>query len=242
MTIDAAYTAPVADPMHTMLENALQPYLSGELPATDALIDRLFEVIAHADRDSSLITTLYNAIKGMTPSHELIEPMYKAIGAAYEFNAAPVSTGTPTLSPTQVAVRNRKGGPRDGSLGEQILTDMRENPGTPYKIGTLAKMYGGPARQGAVGAAMKALVEKGLAVPVTLTGERAIHYLLADDPAAPEQIPGTAPEHTDPAPQTTETPATPDTAPAADTAPDTAETAPEADASKPPARRGPAKK
>jgi hypothetical protein len=220
MTVDAQYTAPAADPMHTMLENALTPYLNGDLPATDTLIDRLFEVIATADRDASLITTLYSAIKGLTPSHELIEPMYKAIGAAYEFSApAPAHSSSVSASPSQAAARNRRGGPRDGSLGEQIIEDMSATPGQPWKIGDLAKKYGGAHRNGAVGAAMKGLVERGLAVPVTVSGERAVHYLLTEDPAAPAQIPDTAPAPAESAP-VTETPEAPaEQAPAPDTAP-----------------------
>ena len=219
MTIDAQFTAPAADPMHHMLENALQPYLNGDLPATDTLIDRLFEVIATADRDSSLINTLYGAIKGLTPSHELIEPMYKAIGAAYEFAApAPAHSVSVSASPSQAAARNRRGGPRDGSLGDQIIADMSATPGQPWKIGDLAKKYGGPHRNGAVGAAMARLVENGLAVPVDLPNERAVHYLLTEDPAAPAQIPDTtpAPDPAESAP-VTETPDTPAQQPAADT-------------------------
>jgi hypothetical protein len=216
--------------MQGMLDTALQPYLDGDLDATDALIDALFEVIATADRSSALISTLYTAIKGLTPSHELMAPMFKAIGAAYEFTApAPAHTGSQAVSPSQAAARNRRGGPKDGSLGEEIVNLMTARPGVAWKPGTLAKQLGGVQRTGAVGAALNGLVRDGLAI---LAIESPKHYMLTDDPAAPTQTPDTTPDEAEDAPAN---------APAADTAPNAA--AEPADTGKAPAaRRGTAKK
>jgi len=54
MTIDAQYAAPLADPMHTLLDNALTPYLDGDLDASDDLIDALSQALNYFRRADPL--------------------------------------------------------------------------------------------------------------------------------------------------------------------------------------------
>lgn len=234
MTIDAEYATPAAEPLYITLDNALAPYLSGDLDATGGLIKVLTEIIASADHTPDLVRTLHTAIKGLTPTAELMPAIYKAVGVALELNAPAEATSTYNTAHTSQPTATRRGkGPREGTDGDTILKIMAEKPGVPMKIGHFTKLMGGASRAGAIGAAMNRLVSIGLTIEVTAPDDPAKHYLRTDDPTAPQQ----APDTTDEAESAPVTAAAPEAAPAADTAPDT-----DADTAKAtPARRGTAK-
>ena len=240
MTIDAQYAAPLADPMHTLLDNALTPYLDGDLDPTDELIDALLDLIAAADRDADLVRTLHAAIKTLPPSRDLMPAMHEAIGAALEINkpAAAHNGYGNTVTSRSASVRTSSGTSREGSIGARIKGIFNNNPGKAYRVGDLVKALsdmGFDHSGGAVGAALNGMVSRGEAVQV---GERPKLYLAADDPEAPQQTPDTTPNTPADAPVTAEvpeataepTPTDTGAAPAPDTAKATA------------ARRGPAKK
>jgi hypothetical protein len=240
VTIDAQYAAPLADPMHTLLDNALTPYLDGDLDASDDLIDALLDLIASAERTPDLVRTLHTAIKTLPASRDLMPAMHEAIGAALELKtSAPVGGGYNSTSTSRSATaRTSTGTSREGSIGSRIKGIFAGHPGQTYRVGDLVKALstmGHDHSGGAVGAALTNMVARGEAVQV---GERPKLYLAADDPEAPQQIADTAPDQ---APAATDLPEAP--APAAETTPDPYEQSPaSADAAKAPARRGTAKK
>ena len=208
MTIDAAYVAPIATPMHTMLDQALTPYLEGDLDASDNLIDALLDIIASAERTPDLIGILHGAVKTLTPTPELMPAIYGAIGAAMEFDTpAPAHTGYGNTSSSRPsAARVTSGTSREGSIGARIKGIFNNNPGEAYRVGDLVKALserGHSHSGGAVGAALNGMVDRGEAIQV---GERPKLYLAADDPEAPQQTPDTAAE-ADAAPETPNAPA-----------------------------------
>ena len=227
MTIDAEYAAPLADPMHAMLDQALAPYLSGDLDATDDLVEALWEIIDTADRTPDLVRTLHGVIKALPPTPELTPKVFNAIGAAMEFDTpAPiVSQGYGTARPAQPTARTRRtAGPREGSLGDEMYKRMGGQLGYAWKIGDFAKEMGGASRAGALGAAMDRLVDAGLTVQVAEGPKR---YLRTDDPDAPAQATDTDTADTAPA-----TPDAPAETPAADTGADAAPATESADTTK----------
>jgi hypothetical protein len=238
MTIDAEFAAPLADPMHTLLDNALTPYLDGDLDASDDLIDTLLDLIASAERTPELVRTLHTAIKTLPPSRDLMPAMHAAIGAALELDTpAPASNGYGNTGASRTTARaatahTGSGASREGSIGARIKGIFTNNPGKAYRVGDLVKALstmGYDHSGGAVGAALNGMTDRGEAA---LVGDKPKLYLAADDPAAPTQAPDTTPDQADDAPVT---------APATDTATDTA--AEPADAGKTPApRRAAAKK
>ena len=219
MTIDAQYAAPLADPMHTLLDNALTPYLEGDLDASDDLIDALLDLIASAERTPDLVRTLHTAIKTLPASRDLMPAMHEAIGAALELKpSAPVGNSYATSSSSrQATARTSSGTSREGSIGARIKRIFDGNPGQTYRVGDLVKALsnmGYDHSGGAVGAALNNMVARGEAVQV---GERPKLYLAADDPAAPQQTPDTDTTPADQAPVTADTPDT-ETAPTAEPA------------------------
>jgi hypothetical protein len=240
MTIDAQYAAPLADPMHTLLDNALTPYLDGDQDAGDELIDALLNLIASAERTPDLIRTLHTAIKTLPASVNLMPAMHKAIGAALELEEpAPASTGySSTPTSRSAAARTSSGTSREGSIAGRIKGIFNNHPGQTYRVGDLVKALsamGYDHSGGAVGAALNGMVSRGEAVQI---GEKPKLYLAADDPEAPQQITYPAPATADEAPVTADAPETPDTAPA-----DEATPAPESETPKTTGtRRAPAKK
>jgi hypothetical protein len=236
MTIDAEYAAPLADPMHAMLDQALAPYLSGDLDATDDLVEALWEIIDTADRTPDLVRTLHGVIKALPPTPEITPKVFNAIGAAMEFDTPALVTpsygGARTAQPA--ARTRRAGGPREGSLGDEMLKRMGGQPGYAWKIGDFAKEMGGASRAGALGAAMDRLVDAGLTIQVAEGPKR---YLRTDDPDAPQQTTDT--DTADTAPATPDAPADAPADTGADAAPavEPADTAKTATA----ARRGAAK-
>jgi hypothetical protein len=240
MTIDAQYAAPLADPMHTLLDNALTPYLDGDQDANDELIDALLNLIASAERTPDLIRTLHTAIKTLPASVNLMPAMHKAIGAALELEEpAPASTGySSTPTSRSAAARTSSGASREGSIAGRIKGIFNNHPGQTYRVGDLVKALSAMGHDhsgGAVGAALNNMVARGEAVQI---GEKPKLYLAADDPDAPQQAPDTTPAPADQTPAPADAPETPAEQPAADTTPDTAP-----DAGKTtPARRSTAKK
>ena len=216
MTVDAEYAAPLADPMHAMLDQALAPYLSGDLDATDDLVEALWEIIDTAERTPDLVRTLHEVIRNLPPTPELTPKVFNAIGAAMEFDtpAPVVSQGYGTSRTAQPAARTRRAGsPREGSLGDDMYKRMGNQPGYAWKIGDFTKDMGGASRAGALGAAMDRMVEAGLTIQVAEGPKR---YLRTDDPDAPKQTPDTdTADAADTAPATPDAPAD---APVADTA------------------------
>jgi hypothetical protein len=243
MTIDAQYAAPLADPMHTLLDNALTPYLDGDLDATDELIDALLDLIASAERTPDLVRTLHTAIKTLPASRDLMPAMHEAIGAALELKpTAPVGNSYATTgSSRQATARTSSGTSREGSIAGRIKGIFNNHPGQTYRVGDLVKALstvGHDHSGGAVGAALNGMVSRGEAVQI---GERPKLYLAADDPEAPQQITDT-PAPSDDAQASANAP----DAPAEQPAPDTdATTSPEpavsADAKTAGTRRGSAK-
>jgi hypothetical protein len=240
MTIDAQYAAPLADPMHTLLDNALTPYLDGDQDANDELIDALLNLIASAERTPDLIRTLHTAIKTLPASVNLMPAMHKAIGAALELEEpAPANTGySSTPTSRSAAARTSSGVSREGSIAGRIKSIFNNHPGQTYRVGDLVKALsamGYDHSGGAVGAALNGMVSRGEAVQI---GEKPRLYLAADDPEAPQQITDPAPATAEQAPTSTDAPETQDQAPAAEATP-----APETDAPKTTGtRRAPAKK
>lgn len=200
MTIDAQYAAPLADPMHTLLDNALTPYLDGDLDPTDELIDALLDLIASADRDADLVRTLHAAIKTLPASRDLMPAMHEAIGAALEISKpAPAHTGYGTTPTSRsAAVRSGSGTSREGSIGARIKSIFDNNPGKAYRVGDLVKTLSDKGFEhsgGAVGAALNGMVSRGEATQI---GERPKLYLAADDPEAPQQTTDTNPAESAP--------------------------------------------
>ena len=219
MTIDAQFAAPLADPMHTLLDNALTPYLDGDLDASDDLIDALLDLMASAERTPELVRTLHTAIKTLPPSRDLMPAMHQAIGAALELETpAPAHSGHGSTSTSRTATaRTSSGTSREGSIGARIKSIFDNNPGQTYRVGDLVKALsnmGYDHSGGAVGAALNNMVGRGEAVQV---GERPKLYLAADDPEAPQQTTDTDPAPADQAPVTADTPDTA-TAPTAEPA------------------------
>ena len=226
MTIDAQYAAPLADPMHTLLDNALTPYLDGDLDASDELIDALLNLIASAERTPDLVRTLHGAIKTLPASRDLMPSMHEAIGAALELKtSAPVGGGYASTSTSRAAsARTASGTSREGSIGSRINGIFKKNPGQAFRVGDLVKALsnlGHDHSGGAVGAALTNMVARGEAVQI---GERPKLYLAADDPEAPQQNTDTTPaaEAAESAPVTetaeTQAEATPEQAPATEAA------------------------
>ena len=201
MTIDAEFAAPLTGPMHSMLDNALTPYLDGDLDASDNLIDALLEVIASAERTSELIRTLHGAIKTLPPTRELMPAMHQAIGAALELDtAAPSNTSYGSASSRSAAARTSSGTSREGSIASRIQGLFAKSPSTPMRVGDLVKALSNLGHEhsgGAVGAALTGMVARGEAVQV---GEKPKLYLAADDPEAPQSA-DAAPEQEAPAPE-----------------------------------------
>ena len=213
MTIDAEYAAPLTGPMHTMLDQALTPYLDGDLDASDDLIDAMLEVIAAAEHTPDLIRTLHGAIKALPATRELMPAMHEAIGAALELKApAPVNTGYGNAASSRTtAARTSSGTSREGSIGDRLKRIFAKNPGEALRVGDLVKALstmGYDHTGGAVGAALNGMVARGEAVQV---GEKPKRYLAADDPNTQTPDTDTVSDETT-TPETDQTPDTPDQA------------------------------